>query len=68
MLEKISKVGGVLFILGVLSLLLSLVGLQFKALGFLGEYKQYVEIASIIIGLILMLAARVLGNNNNGNE
>lgn len=70
MLEKISKVGVALFLLGVVSFLLSLVDLQLKAFSFLGEYKRYVEYASIIIGLILMIAAKVLGNNSNnsGNE
>jgi uncharacterized YccA/Bax inhibitor family protein len=66
--NKLTKVGAVLFTFGILSFLLSLVNLQFKALSFLGEYKIYVEIASIVIGLIIMLVAKFGNKDKNGNE
>lgn len=69
MFEKISKVGAFLFVIGLISLGLSFVGLQFKFLFFLGEYRRIVEIASIVIGVILLLVAKAFGgNNNNENE
>ncbi len=69
MFEKISKVGAFLFVIGLISLGLSFVGLQFKFLFFLGEYRRTVEIASIVIGVILLLVAKAFGgNNNNENE
>jgi hypothetical protein len=68
MFEKISKVGAFLFVIGLISLGLSFVGLQFKFLFFLGEYRRTVEIASIVIGVILLLVAKVFGNNNNNEN
>ncbi|WOO37722.1 hypothetical protein R2R35_04285 [Anaerocolumna sp. AGMB13020] len=68
MFDKVSKVGAFLFVIGLISLALSFVGLQFKFLFFLGEYRRTVEIASIVIGVILLLIAKVFGNNNNENE
>jgi hypothetical protein len=60
LLEKVSNVGAVILVLGILSKLLSFVGLQFKALRFLGQYKSKVEIASIIIGLIIVLVCTAI--------
>lgn len=67
-MEKVKSVGSVLVILGVLSFLLSLVNLQFKALGFLGEYKIYVEIGSVVIGLLLILFTKVVNKSEDNNQ
>ncbi len=58
-MEKLKEVGSVMVILGVASYLLSLVGLQFKALSFLGGYKVYVEIASIVLGVLFIVVAKL---------
>ncbi|WFR58085.1 hypothetical protein QA584_03200 [Anaerocolumna sp. AGMB13025] len=57
-MEKLMKAGTGIFGLGLISFLLSLVGLEFRSMRFLGEYKLYVEIACVVIGLILILIAK----------
>jgi glucose uptake protein GlcU len=63
LLDNLFAVGGMLIVMGVLSFLLSLVNLEFKALSFLGENKTYIEIASIVIGIILVLVSKVITKN-----
>lgn len=67
-MEKLKSIGSVMITLGVASFLLSLVNLQFKLLGFLGEYKVYVEIGSIIVGLILFGIAQLLSKKTTEEE
>lgn len=67
-MSNLGSVGATLITLGVASFLLSLIGLEFKGLGFLGEYKIYVEGASVAIGVILTIIAKVFKKNENENE
>lgn len=62
-MDNLSSIGATFITLGIISILLSVVNLQFKALGFLGEYKIYVEIGSIIIGIIIMIIGRIINKN-----
>lgn len=59
-MSNLKALGCVMVMLGAASYLLSLVNLQFKGLSFLGEYKIYVEVGSIIIGLIFIVISTVL--------
>lgn len=67
-MEKLRSVGSVLLTLGIASFLLSLVNLEFRVLGFLGEYKVYVEIGSVVIGLILIGVSKLMGKNENEEQ
>lgn len=59
-LDKLSQIGGVLLLVGIMSFLLSLVGLELKSMSFLGEYKRIVEIVFVVIGLIVLFVASKL--------
>lgn len=67
-MDKLKEVGSVMVILGVVSYLLSLVNLQFKALSFLGNNKVYIEIASIVIGLLFIIIAKLMSKKENENK
>lgn len=66
-MDKLKEVGSVMIILGVASYLLSLVNLQFKALSFLGGYKFYIEIASIVLGILFIVVAKLTSNKEDAN-
>lgn len=67
-MEKVKSVGSVLLTVGIISYLLSLVNLEFKALSILGEYKLYAEISSVVIGLILILFAKIMNKNDDEKQ
>ncbi len=57
-MDNLTKVGGALLAGGILSFLLSLVGLEFRSMSFLGENKIYVEIAFVVVGVIILIIAK----------
>lgn len=56
-MDKLTQIGGVLILAGIISFLLSLVGLELRSMSFLGEYKRTVEIAFVVIGSIVLFVA-----------
>lgn len=51
MLDKVINISAAVFLLGSVSFFLSIVDLQFKFMGFLGEYKSIVEYTAMGLGL-----------------
>lgn len=66
-MDNLTKVGGALLAGGILSFLLSLVGLEFRSMSFLGENKIYVEIAFVVVGIIILIIAKKR-NQKTGEE
>lgn len=67
-MEKLKEIGLALLVFGVASYLLSLANLQFKVLGFLGGNKIYVEIASIGLGLLFIIVAKLASLKEDANK
>ncbi len=67
-MEKLKSFGSVLLVLGIISLLLSLVNLQFKGMDIFGQYKRYVEIGCIVIGLLSLIVSKLLGKGKSETE
>ncbi|WP_041703435.1 hypothetical protein [Lachnoclostridium phytofermentans] len=67
-MEKLKSVGSVLLTLGILSILLSLVHLQIKGMDIFGQYKRYVEIGSIVIGVVILIITKVFDKGKNDTE
>jgi hypothetical protein len=57
--------GIALIVLGVLSFLLPVVGLQLKGLHIFGEYRVMVGIGAIALGAILVAAAKLIGTSRS---
>ncbi|HCL02842.1 MAG TPA: hypothetical protein DHW61_10600 [Lachnoclostridium phytofermentans] len=68
MMEKLKSFGSVLLILGILSIILSFLNLQFKAMNIFGEYKRYVEVGSIVLGVLILIITKVFDKGKNETE
>ncbi len=64
-IENVKYIGIVLIFLGALSKLLSVVNLQFKGMDIFGQYKSYVELGCIVIGLLLFIVAKIIDKSKN---
>lgn len=69
MLDKVITVSACVFLLGVISFSLSLVNLQFKFMGFLGDYKSIFDYVAMGLGLVVcVVASQIKKKKQNNNE
>lgn len=64
MIDKIITGSACVFLLGIMSLTLSLVNLQFKFMSFLGEYKGMFDYTAIVLGLVVCVVATQIKKRN----
>lgn len=57
MLDKVINISACVFLLGGVSLSLSIVNLQFKFMSFLGDYKSMFDYTALGLGLLVCIVA-----------
>ncbi len=68
MLDKIINVSAGLFLIGIMSFGLSLFNLQFKFMGFLGEYKSIFDYVAMGLGIVVCIVATQIKRKRNNNK
>ncbi|RKD35043.1 hypothetical protein [Lacrimispora algidixylanolytica] len=68
MLDKVINISACVFLLGGVSLSLSIVNLQFKFMSFLGDYKSMFDYTALGLGLLVCIVATQIKKHKKKNS